>query len=60
MSAMTDTATTTVTDGAAADPGCGCCKPAPLASTDDRVRELEARRDELQRRLADLDGAARS
>ena len=56
---LTITATTAAVDAIPADPGCGCCKPAPPTSADDQVRALEARRDELQRRLAGLESGAR-
>lgn len=35
------------------DPGCGCCRP-ETKSTVDVVRDLEARRDDLDARLARL------
>ena len=56
---MADTATSNgaTTDS---DPGCGCCRPETKTATD-VVRDLEARRDDLDRRLARLEpvGVAR-
>ncbi len=36
------------------DPGCGCCQPPPQ-TTQDVIRELQARRDDLDMRLARLE-----
>ena len=50
---MTDVLTTSPTEQDEwADPGCGCCKPPAPPTVEDRVQELQARRQELQRRLA--------
>lgn len=54
---MTAIGTTTIAvETTTVDPGCGCCKPAPAPSAADQLEELEARRAELQRRLAMLSG----
>jgi hypothetical protein len=47
-------------DATTTDSGCGCCRPEPKTAAD-VVRELEARREELDRRLSRLElaGAAR-
>ncbi len=34
--------------------GCGCCQPPP-STTEDLIRELQARRDDLDARLARLE-----
>ncbi len=39
------------------DPGCGCCRPDPK-STPDLIRELQARRDQLDERLRRLEDQA--
>ena len=38
------------------DPGCGCCKPPAPPTVPDQVAELQARREELARRLAAVEG----
>ena len=54
--AMTDMLTTP-SDEATADPGCGCCKPPEPLTVADEVRELQARREAVERRLAGLQGS---
>jgi hypothetical protein len=43
-----------MTDETTNDPGCGCCRP-EAKTKDDVVRELQARRDDLERRLQRLE-----
>jgi hypothetical protein len=50
----TTSATTTTTNGTTADAGCGCCQPEPK-TTEDVIRALHARRDDLDRRLRRLE-----
>jgi hypothetical protein len=40
------------------DPGCGCCRPEPK-TTQDVVRELQARRAQIDARLRQLEMADR-
>lgn len=56
---MTVTEITPAPAGEDADPGCGCCMPPAAATVADEVRELQARRDAVERRLAGLRGAGR-
>lgn len=51
-----DAATAMTADAPA--PGCTCCKP-PATTPADEVRELQARHEELERRLARLADARR-
>ncbi|MGH9179955.1 MAG: hypothetical protein ACRD0N_15590 [Acidimicrobiales bacterium] len=48
--------TNTLTTGSATwvDPGCGCCQPPAPPTIAEQVRALEARRQEMARRLAAL------
>lgn len=59
---MTDMLTTIedqVVAGSATDPSCGCCKPPAPPTVADEVRELQARREAVERRLAGLQGGER-
>jgi hypothetical protein len=57
---MTDVLTTTpAQENEWVDPGCGCCKPPAPPTVEDRVQELQARREELQRRLATVQAGPR-
>ena len=40
------------------DPGCGCCRP-EAKTTQDVIAELQARRDEIDARLRELEMARR-
>lgn len=51
---MTDTLTATTE--AEADAGCGCCQPPDPPSLEEEVRELQARKEAVERRLAGLQG----
>jgi len=52
---MTDTLTTTTET----DAGCGCCRPPEPPTPEDEVRELQARKEAVERRLAGLGGVRR-
>lgn len=53
---VTDTLIATTETEAEADAGCGCCKPPAPPSIDEEVRELQARKEAVERRLAGLPG----
>ncbi|HEX2184447.1 MAG TPA: hypothetical protein VHN78_02950 [Chloroflexota bacterium] len=57
---MADMEVAEATEAVTDDPGCGCCRPDPKTAQD-VIRELQARRDDLDRRLARLElvGASR-
>lgn len=52
---MTDTLTAT----AETDAGCGCCRPPEPPTFEEEVRELQARKEAVERRLAGLQGVRR-
>lgn len=52
---MTDTLTIGTVPAGMPAPGCGCCKPPEPGTIQDEVRELEARRDAVERQLAALE-----
>jgi DNA-binding transcriptional MerR regulator len=57
MTTVLTTELTTETDDARAEeagPGCGCCIPPPGASAERELRELQARREAVERRLRGL------
>lgn len=56
---MPDTLTDDAEATVATDPGCGCCKPPEPTTVADEVRELQARREAVERRLAGIQGAGR-
>lgn len=55
---MTDTLTAATTE-TEAEAGCGCCRPPEASSLDEEVRELQARKEAVERRLAGLQGVWR-
>lgn len=56
---MIKTLTTTVAREAEDAADCGCCQPPPPPTLEDEVRELHARREAVERRLAGLRGVRR-
>jgi DNA-binding transcriptional MerR regulator len=56
---MTDEPTTTAVAEAEAGAGCGCCRPPEQLGADEEVRELLARKEAVERRLAGLQAVSR-